>query len=49
MPLVRVRYRTGGETAIAGESLAGRFIVEALFLELVLFDIRCAPRDCLVL
>src|SRR6476661_7209073 len=38
MPAVRSRYRTTPETAIIGESLAGLFIVETLFLEPDLFD-----------
>jgi predicted alpha/beta superfamily hydrolase len=38
MPLVRSRYRTTGETAIVGESLAGLFVVETFFLEPGLFD-----------
>jgi predicted alpha/beta superfamily hydrolase len=38
MPVIRSRYRTTGETAIIGESLAGLFVVETLFLEPDLFD-----------
>lgn len=38
MPVINSRYRTTGETAIIGESLAGLFIVETLFLEPDLFD-----------
>lgn len=38
MPAVRQRYRTTGETAIMGESLAGLFVVETFFLEPDLFD-----------
>ena len=38
MPLIRSRYRTTGETAIMGESLAGLFILETFFLEPTLFD-----------
>jgi uncharacterized protein len=38
MPAVRARYRTTGETAIVGESLAGLFIVETFLLEPDLFD-----------
>jgi predicted alpha/beta superfamily hydrolase len=38
MPRVRGRYRTTGETAIVGESLAGLFVVETLLLEPDLFD-----------
>jgi predicted alpha/beta superfamily hydrolase len=38
MPEVRKRYRVTDETAIIGESLAGLFIVETLFLEPELFD-----------
>ncbi len=38
MPRVKSRYRTTDETAIVGESLAGLFVVETLFLEPDLFD-----------
>ena len=38
MPVVNARYRTTGETAIMGESLAGLFVVETLFAEPALFD-----------
>ena len=38
MPAVAARYRVTGETAIVGESLAGLFVVETLFLEPDLFD-----------
>lgn len=38
MPEVKARYRTSGETAIVGESLAGLFVVETLLLEPDLFD-----------
>jgi predicted alpha/beta superfamily hydrolase len=38
MPAVASRYRTTNETAIMGESLAGLFVVETLFLEPDLFD-----------
>ncbi len=38
MPVVDSRYRTTGERAIVGESLAGLFIVETFFLEPDLFD-----------
>ena len=38
MPEVKARYRTTAETAIVGESLAGLFVVETLFLEPDLFD-----------
>ena len=38
MPAVTSRYRTTGETAIMGESLAGLFVLETLFLEPDLFD-----------
>lgn len=37
MPAVRARYRTTGETAVVGESLAGLFVVETLLLEPDLF------------
>jgi predicted alpha/beta superfamily hydrolase len=38
MPQIRSRYRTTGETAIVGESLAGLFVVETFLLEPDLFD-----------
>ena len=38
MPEVKRRYRTTGETAIVGESLAGLFVVETYLLEPQLFD-----------
>lgn len=38
MPQVRARYRTTGETAVVGESLAGLFVVETLLKEPDLFD-----------
>ncbi len=38
MPEVKNRYRTTGEAAIVGESLAGLFVVETFFLEPDLFD-----------
>jgi hypothetical protein len=38
MPVVDARYRTSGETAIVGESLAGLFVVETLLTEPELFD-----------
>lgn len=38
IPQVKERYRTTGETAIVGESLAGLFVVETFFLEPDLFD-----------
>jgi predicted alpha/beta superfamily hydrolase len=38
MPAIRSRYRTTGEAAIIGESLAGLFVVETLVLEPDLFD-----------
>lgn len=38
MPEVRARYRTTGETAVVGESLAGLFVVETLLREPDLFD-----------
>jgi predicted alpha/beta superfamily hydrolase len=38
LPEVTRRYRTTGETAIVGESLAGLFVVETLMLEPDLFD-----------
>jgi predicted alpha/beta superfamily hydrolase len=38
MPTVKGRYRTTGEAAVIGESLAGLFIVETFFLEPDLFS-----------
>ena len=38
MPEINSRYRTSGETAIVGESLAGLFVVETLLMEPGLFD-----------
>jgi predicted alpha/beta superfamily hydrolase len=38
MPHIRARYRTTGETAVVGESLAGLFVVETLLREPDLFD-----------
>ena len=38
MPQIQKRYRTNGETAIVGESLAGLFVVETLLLDPNLFD-----------
>jgi uncharacterized protein len=38
MPAINARYRTTGETAIVGESLAGLFVVETFFVEPALFD-----------
>jgi predicted alpha/beta superfamily hydrolase len=38
MPRVKERYRTTGETAVVGESLAGLFVVETFFREPDLFD-----------
>lgn len=38
MPIIDSRYRTSGETAIVGESLAGLFVVDTLLEEPELFD-----------
>jgi len=38
MPVINARYRTTGETAVMGESLAGLFVVETLYTEPALFD-----------
>lgn len=38
MPRIKSRYRTTGETAVVGESLAGLFVVETFLLEPELFD-----------
>jgi predicted alpha/beta superfamily hydrolase len=42
MPGVKARYRTTGESAIVGESLAGLFVIETFLLEPDLFDIYIA-------
>lgn len=44
MPAVRARYRTTGETAIIGESLAGLFVVETCLVEPNLFS-ACIAID----
>lgn len=38
MPQVRRRYRTNGNTAIVGESLAGLFVLDTFFAQPKLFD-----------
>jgi predicted alpha/beta superfamily hydrolase len=38
MPAIAARYRTTGEAAIVGESLAGLFVMETYFLAPELFD-----------
>lgn len=38
MPTIKSRYRTTNETAIVGESLAGLFVIETMFVEPRLFD-----------
>jgi predicted alpha/beta superfamily hydrolase len=38
MPAIRGRYPTTPETAIVGESLAGLFVVETLFVDPAMFD-----------
>jgi predicted alpha/beta superfamily hydrolase len=38
MPRVKGQYRTTGEAAIVGESLAGLFVIETFFLEPEMFD-----------
>jgi predicted alpha/beta superfamily hydrolase len=38
MPAIRARYRVSDQTAIMGESLAGLFAIETLFLRPELFD-----------
>ncbi len=42
MPEVKRRYRTTGESAIVGESLAGLFVVETFLREPELFDVYIA-------
>lgn len=44
MPVVRSRYRTTGEAAIIGESLAGLFAVESFLAEPTMFQ-RCIAID----
>lgn len=44
MPTVRARYRTTGEAAIIGESLAGLFAIESFLAEPTLFQ-RCIAID----
>ena len=44
MPRIDATYRTTGETAIVGESLAGLFVVESCLLEPGLFD-TCIAID----
>lgn len=38
MPLIRNKYRVRSEEGIIGESLAGHFITETLFLQADMFD-----------
>jgi len=38
MPAIKARYRTTGETAIIGESLAGLFVMETLLVAPEMFD-----------
>jgi predicted alpha/beta superfamily hydrolase len=38
MPAIKARYRTTGETAIIGESLAGLFVMETFFAAPEMFD-----------
>jgi predicted alpha/beta superfamily hydrolase len=38
MPAIKARYRTTGETAIIGESLAGLFVMETFFVAPEMFD-----------
>jgi predicted alpha/beta superfamily hydrolase len=47
MPVIRERYRTTGETALLGESLAGLFVVETFFLEPGLFQTYIAVEPSL--
>lgn len=46
-PWVTARYRTSGETAIIGESLAGLFVVETLLKQPTLFDAYIAASPSL--
>ena len=47
MPFIEVRYRTSGETALMGESLAGLFVVETFLKESQLFDAYVAVSPSL--
>ena len=42
MPLIRTLYRVNDESAVIGESLAGLFVVETLFVQPELFDMYIA-------
>jgi predicted alpha/beta superfamily hydrolase len=48
MPAIKARYRTTGETAIIGESLAGLFVMETFFVAPEMFDTYIAvdPSVC---
>ncbi|WP_082464989.1 alpha/beta hydrolase [Brevundimonas sp. Leaf280] len=47
LPFVQARYRTSGETALMGESLAGLFVVETFLKEPQLFDAYVAVSPSL--
>jgi len=47
MPFIDVRYRTSGETALMGESLAGLFVVETFLKEPQMFDAYVAVSPSL--
>ena len=47
LPLVEARYRTNGETALMGESLAGLFVVETFLKEPQMFDAYVAVSPSL--
>jgi len=47
MPFIKVRYRTSGETALMGESLAGLFVVETFLKEPQMFDAYVAVSPSL--
>ena len=46
-PWIAARYRTSGETALIGESLAGLFVVETFLKQPVLFDAYIAASPSL--
>ncbi|MDQ8030105.1 MAG: alpha/beta hydrolase-fold protein [Brevundimonas sp.] len=47
LPFVEARYRTNGETALMGESLAGLFVVETFLKEPQMFDAYVAVSPSL--
>nr|WP_314187476.1 alpha/beta hydrolase-fold protein [uncultured Brevundimonas sp.] len=47
LPFIQARYRTSGETALMGESLAGLFVVETFLKEPQMFDAYVAVSPSL--